>query len=185
MEEVKKSYGYGSGYGDGYGYGYGDGDDSGISIFCGYSVHFIDGIATLINHIHGNIAKGMILHTDMTTEPCYVCKQGSHFAHGATLREAMNALQDKLFEDMPEDERIEEFWLAFELDRAYPNRMFFEWHHKLTGSCEQGRRAFAKDNGLTIDSGETTTREFIKLTLHAGFGDEIIQRVAERYGIAE
>jgi hypothetical protein len=94
-------------------------------------------------------------------------------------------LQDKLFEDMPEEERIEQFVKEFELDKAYPNKLFFDWHHKLTGSCEQGRKAFVKDKGLEIDSGETTTRDFILLTMHTGFGDSIMQNVAAAYELKE
>lgn len=50
-------------------------------------------------------AHGAILNGDLTLTPCYIVKQDNIFAHGETLREAMEALRDKLFEDMPEDER--------------------------------------------------------------------------------
>ena len=106
-------YGYGSGsgsgYGDGSGYGsgYGDGSGYGIKSFNGEPVHRIDGVNTLIRSVRGNTAHGAIVNKDLTLTPCYIVKQDGVFAHGETLREAMEDLRDKLFEDMPEDDRKE------------------------------------------------------------------------------
>ena len=108
-------YGYGSGYGDGYGYGYGygsgygygDGYGSGIKSFNEEPVYRIDGVNTLIHSVRGNTAHGAIVNDDLTLTPCYIVKQDGFFAHGETLREAMEDLRDKLFEDMPEDDRKE------------------------------------------------------------------------------
>ena len=102
------------------------------------------------------------------------------FAHGDSLRDAMRALTDKLFDDMPEEERIAEFIKAHpEKDKPYPNQDLFDWHHKLTGSCMAGRNAFVKDRGLTLD-GETTVADFIRLTENA-YGGGTIKRLAEAY----
>ena len=62
--------GYGSGSGDGYGYGYGEG--YGIKTINENTVHTIDNVPTLIDHVHGNIAKGRILSSDLTLNTCYV-----------------------------------------------------------------------------------------------------------------
>ena len=91
----------------------------------------------------------------------------------------MAALRDKLFEDMPEEERIEAFLEEHELHKAYPNRDLYDWHHRLTGSCDMGRQAFVKDHGLSLD-GETTVAEFIRLTENA-YGGDVIRRLKERY----
>ena len=90
----ESEYGYGSchGYGLGESTGYGDGFGRWIVSFCGQKVYRIDDVPTLIDHIHGNIAKGRILRDDLTTEDCYIVKQGSLFAHGETLRKAMDEL---------------------------------------------------------------------------------------------
>ena len=69
----------------------------------------IDDQQTIIDCVRGNVAKGGILRSDLTITPCYIVKQDGFFAHGATLRDAMDALRDKLYEDMPEDERIQAF----------------------------------------------------------------------------
>ena len=92
----------------------------------------------------------------------------------------MAALTDKMFDGMPEEERIAEFLKAHpDKGMRYPNQDLFDWHHRLTGSCMAGRNAFIKDRGLTLD-GETTVAEFIKLTENA-YGGCVIKRLAEVY----
>ena len=174
-------YGSGSGSGDGYGsgYGYGYGSGSGIHGFDGKNVYRIDETPTLIYSIRGNVAHGAILHDDLTLTPCYVVKQDNLFAHGETLREAMEALRDKLFEDMPEEERISAFLAETECGKKYPNQHFYEWHHRLTGSCDMGRKAFAKDHGIDVENGTMTLEEFLELTKNS-YGGDVIRLVLER-----
>ena len=175
-------YGYGYGSGSGYGSGYGSGDGYGYGLveLNGQRIYRIDDTPTIITSIHRNIAKGFIVQSDLTLTPCYVVKGNNQFAHGETLREAMTALTDKLFDDMPEDERIVEFVKAHpDKDKPYPNQDLFDWHHRLTGSCIAGRNAFVKDRGLTLE-GETTVAEFIVLTENA-YGGSTIRKLKERY----
>jgi len=170
--------GSGYGYGDGSGYGYGDG----ISAINGDPVYRIDDVNTIIKSVHGNVARGFIPQSDLTLTPCYIVKGNNQFAHGDTLRNAMTALTDKLFEDMPEEQRIAEFIKAHpDPNAAYPNQDLFDWHHKLTGSCLAGRNAFVKDRGLTLD-GSTTVAAFVELTKHA-YNGGVIQNLAKAYGI--
>ena len=184
-------YGGGSGYGYGYGYGsgchyspdsgYGRGYSDGILSLCGQRVYQIDDVPTLIDHVHGGVAMGRILREDLTTERCYIVKQGSLFAHGETLRAAMEALRDKLLEGMPLEERIEEFVKAHEWGKAYPSADYYGWHHKLTGSCEMGRSEFAAAHGYKLTADELlTVEEFIDLT-EGSYGGDIIRRLREAY----
>ena len=186
-------YGNGCGSGSGSGTGYGDG--SGFGGFCGFGgvcggacfcglnsingkkVYVVDDIATTINHIHGNTAKGTIVNSDLTETPCYIVKEGGYFAHGETLAEANASLQDKLLEEMPTEERIAAFWKCHKKGVKYPTKDFFEWHHKLTGSCLMGRQQFAKDHGIDLE-GEMTVEEFITLTENS-FGGDIIRQLEE------
>ena len=172
---------YGSGYGSGDGYasgdGFGDGYGSGLKSINGKKIYMIDGIATTISHIHGNTAKGTIVNRDLTETPCYIVKEGKYFAHGKTLAEVREALQDKLFYEMPVEKRIAAFWKCHKKGVKYPTKDFFEWHHKLTRSCLMGRQQFAKDHGVDLD-GEMTVEEFIDLTKNA-FGGDIIKRLEE------
>ena len=167
--------GYGSGYGDYDGSGFGDCYGSGLKSINGKKVYIIDGIATTIKHIHGNIAKGTIINRDLTEMPCYIVKEGKYFAHGKTLAEVREALQDKLFYEMPVEKRIAAFWACHKKGVKYPTKDFFEWHHKLTRSCLMGRQQFAKDHGVNLD-GEMTVEEFIDLTKNA-FGGDIIKKL--------
>ena len=179
-------YGYGSGDGSGYGSGDGYGDGSGYGSGYGidqineFTVYQVDYIPTVFTHIKGNVAKGFILQNDLTMTPCYVVKGNNLFAHGDTLREAMQALTDKMFENMPEEERIAEFIKAHpDPEKAYPNEDLFSWHNKLTGSCLAGRNAFVKDRGLSLD-GETTVTAFIALTKNA-YGGSTIKELEKAY----
>lgn len=168
-------YGIGNGNGNGYGHGYGYG--SGVKSINGMSLYNIDGIQTIITSIHKNVAKGLILNSDLTFTSCYVVKQNNTFAHGKTIQKAMQALQDKQFKDMSEEERIEEFLKHFsDTAKKYPVSEFYEWHNKLTGSCEMGRKQFAKEHDIDIDNDEMTVSEFIKITKNS-FGGEIIRKL--------
>ena len=140
----------------------------------------VDGVPTIFTSIKGNVAKGFILQSDLTMTPCYVVKGNDMFAHCYDLHKAMAALTDKMFDDMPEEERIAEFIKAHpDPEKAYPNQDLFDWHHRLTGSCMAGRNAFVKDRGLTLD-GETTVTAFIELTKNA-YGGSTIKALEKAY----
>ena len=183
-------YGYGDSSGNGYGYGDGSGSGSGydsgydhgygIKSINGFPVCHIDDVHTVVYQLHGDIAKCAILSGDLSLEPCYVVKRDGVFAHGGTLHEAQEALISKLFDTLPEADRIEAFCDEFKnLDAVYPVRTFFEWHHRLTGSCEAGRRAFAKDHALDIENGTMSVWEFLNLTKDA-YGGSTIRKVLKR-----
>ena len=184
-------YGYGDGYGDGYGYGsgygsgygYGDGYGDGIAVFEGKPVHDVDGIQTIITAVNAGFAKGYILNSDLTLTPCYIAKGGGRFAHGATLNKAVAALQGKLFEDMPEEERISAFIEAHpDKNAKIPARDLWDWHNRLTGSCEMGRNQFAADRGIDIDKDEFTPLEFCEMC-KGSYGGDVIRRLEEAYGV--
>ena len=176
--------GSGSGYGDGYGYGYGDGYGSGdgIKVFNGDKVYLVDDIQTIFTSIRGNVAKGYILQSDLQLKPCFIVKENNKFAHGDTLRNAFTSLQEKLYDDSTEEERIEAFKKKFpEYDVKYDNRDLFAYHHVLTGSCRMGRESFVSDKGLSLDD-KTSVREFVELTKNA-YGGDIIKKLPSAYGI--
>lgn len=182
------NYGYGSGYGSGRGsgggYGWGFGDGNGVKDINGNHVYIVDGIQTIIKSVRSNIAQGFVLQSDLTLKPCYIVKERNKFAHGDTLHDAFSALQEKLYDDSTEEERIEAFRKKFpEYDTPYPNRDLFAYHHVLTGSCRMGRESYCKDKGIDLD-GSTTVREFIELT-KGNYGGDVICKLPEVYGITE
>ena len=174
--------GYGSGYGSGYGYGDGSGSGDGVKEVNGDTVYIVDDVLTIIKSVRDNIAQGFILQRDLTLTPCYVVKEQNRFAHGETLHDAFTALQEKLYDDSTEEERIEAFRKKFpKYDTPYPNRDLFAYHHVLTGSCRMGRESFCKDKGIDLD-GSTTVREFIELTKDS-YGGDVICKLPEVYGV--
>ena len=174
-------YGYGSGSGTGTGSGYGYGYGSGIKKYDGEDVHMIDGVQTIITAVHGNIAKGFILQGDLTLTPCFIAKVEDCFAHGETVRQAVTDARDKAFKALPQEERIAAFLNAIKPNTAYPAMTLYDWHHRLTGSCEAGRKAFAKDHGIDL-SADMTREAFFELTKDA-YGGSVIReamKIAEQ-----
>ena len=166
----------GSGYGSA---GSGSGYCDGVAEINGNKIYMVDCVPTIFKAINGNVAKGYIVHGDLTLKPCYIVKGNNQFAHGETLHKAMDALREKMFEDMPEEERIAAFIKEHpDVDAAHDNKDLFNWHH-LTGSCLMGREAFVEDRGLNLE-GQTTVREFIELTRNA-YGGDVIKRLEETY----
>lgn len=174
--------GYGCGFGSPDGNGYGWGDDLGVKDINGNIVYMIDETPTIITSVRNNIAKGFIVKNDLQLEPCYIVNENNQFAHGDTLKDAFMSLQEKLYDDSTEEERIEAFKKQFpEYDVKYDNMDLFVYHHVLTGSCRMGREAFMSNKGLSLD-GKTSVREFVELTKSA-YGGDIIKKLPEAYGI--
>ena len=179
--------GDGSGYGDGYGYGYGDGsgygsgDGYGLKYIMNKKIYKIDGVNTIFEHINKNVAKGKIVNGDLTTEDCYIVKGNNMFAHGETIKKAMQALQEKIYDSLDVDEAIAKFKEKFkQKNRKYNASDFYVWHHILTGSCEQGRVNFCKNNNIDLKNGKYTVLEFIEITENSYCGD-IIKRLKKYY----
>lgn len=169
-------YGYISvddfGYIHGCGYGYGS--NNGIKSFNKEKVYYIDSVPTIIRNVRDNIAQGFILQSDFTLIPCFIAKERNIFAHGKTIHEAYEALQNKLFDNESEEVRIKKFKEHFlDFSKKYPAKELFHWHHILTGSCKAGRLSFCHDKGIDVEKDQFTVYEFIKLTENSYNGDII------------
>lgn len=185
---LSKTYGDGCGFSDdktsGDGEGVGSDVGDGVKELNGDNVYLVDEIQTIIKSVRGNIAQGFILNRDLTLQPCYIVKEQNLFSHGETLHDAFIALQEKLYDDSTEEERIEAFIKKFpNYDTPYPNRDLFTYHNVLTGSCRFGRESFCKDGGIDLD-GSTTVREFVSLTKDS-YGSETIRKLPHAYGVDE
>ena len=122
-----------------------DSSYDGIKSLNGERIYHIDGVPTIIRSVHGQFAIGAILQSDLSLTPTHIAKVGNFFAHGVTLREAREAVQAKALHNEPVAQRIALFKKEFpDFDKKIPAMKLFSWHHILTGSCEQGRRQFAK-----------------------------------------
>ena len=148
-------------------------------------MYLIDGLPTVIYRVHVEDAAngyvvGRIVKGDLTAEPTYVVKREYKFAHGRTLAEAVEAVNAKIMAARSTEERIEAFVEAFPLINTFvKGSELFRWHNILTGSCEQGRKAFCSDNGLDLNA-EFTIAQFITLTAEA-YGGDVIKQLKKRY----
>ena len=177
--------GYGSGDDNGYGYGNGYGNGDGITSINGERIYQIDDVPTLIDSVHGNYAKGRILQSDLTTRPCYVARVGNYFAHGDTLRQAMDDAQSKYDENRPLEELIADFNAEFpDRDVKVDAARLFQWHHVLTGSCLMGRKQFCEERGLDYEHGHYTVNEFIAPTRNA-YGGHIIRLLEKNENVLD
>lgn len=159
---------------DGRRYGYGYGYGFGIKNINGYDIYRVDNIPTIFTHVFGNVAKGFILEQNVILKPCYIVKGNGYFAHGETLKDAQSALEEKIINDMCIEEKIKLFKDKFpDINKKYPAKDFYHWHHTLTGSCEMGRKTFAKNHNIDIDNDTITVKEFIDLTENAYCGGVI------------
>ena len=175
----------GSGDGDGLCCGYGSSDGSGegggagiyaIKTFNGHIIDYIDGVPTIITHIHNDVASGFIIRFDMTLIPCYVAKAGNYFAHGKTLKDAVKDAEAKEMGEMPIEERIEKFIEVFgSLDSEHTGKEFYDWHNILTGSCRMGRDKFCKENGIDLEK-KYSVRHFLNITKNS-YGGDVIKRI--------
>lgn len=163
----------GDGHQNGSGYGFG------IASFCGQKVYNIDTIATIIQSVHGNYAKGFILNSDFTLKKTYIAKGFGWFAHGSTLREAHEYLEYKIETYMSIEEKQDEFKRKFNKNDSYSGEEFFEWHHLLTGSCLLGRETFVKAKGLDLKA-KYTVNEFLKI-VEGAYGWDSIEGLKEFY----
>jgi hypothetical protein len=171
-------YGYSNGSGSGAGSspGYGLGSISGIKSYDSKPVHNVDGVRTLIHNVHGNIAKGHILQADLTLKPCFIAKVDDYFAHGQTAADALQHAEIKAFEDMDEDDRLDAFRAHFGAE-SRPGHEYFEWHQKLTGSCEMGRKQFVADHQIDLDKSYTVA-EFVQI-VRGAYGWDTVSKLQE------
>ena len=175
--------GYGSGYSDGYGSGDGNGYGDGINSYNGHEVYIIDGMQTIIYSVHGNIARGATINSDLTLANCYIAKYEDYFAHGETAKRAILDAQAKAYQDKPIEERIDLVLGKYpDVDVPIEHSALFSLHNFLTGSCLFGRKEFAKEHLLDPEHGAMTMRDFINLTKGA-YGGDNIRQLADAYGI--
>ena len=179
--------GYGDGSGDGYGSGdgndYGDGNGDGIKSYNGHEVYIIDDMQTIIHSVHGNIARGAAINSDLTLADCYIAKYEDYFAHGETAKQAMADAQSKAYQNKPIEERIDYVIEKYpDVDVLIEHSALFSLHNFLTGSCLLGRKEFAKSHAIDPEHGSMTMREFINLTKGA-YGGDNIRQLADAYKI--
>ena len=164
------------------GSGDGSGDGSGIEEFDGYKLYDIDNVPTAITAVHGNYAQGFTIKNNSVKVPCYIARVDNSFAHGDTLRQAIEDATAKALQAKPLEERIADTVMAHpDPNEIIPNTELFMLHNVLTGSCEFGRKQFCEQHGISLDDAMTMCR-FMELTADA-YGGEAIRQLADAYGL--
>jgi hypothetical protein len=143
-------------------------------------VHYIDTLPCIIHSIKGSIAKVNVINTaDLSETPMFVAKHGGLFAHGATIKEAVESVQEKWSESRSIEERMEDFKSQFKKDVLYDAALFYKWHTTLTGSCQSGKDFWIREQGISL-SKTMTVQEFCSLTCNA-YGGHVIRQLMEYY----
>jgi len=174
-------YGSGSVDGDGSGSGSGSGYGYGLKSINNQYIYLIDKVQTIITSVKNNIAKGFILESDLTLNPCYIAKGENQFAHGKTIKEAVEQLQNKLLESLSTEERIAKFKQHFNSTaKKYKATEYYNWHTTLTGSCNMGKQSFVKDRNINLEKDKFTVKEFINLVKNS-YNSEVILQLEKEY----
>jgi len=175
--------GDGSGYGDGDGSGYGDGDGyvEKLTRLHGSLVYYIDGIPCIFESVHDTWAAVLVINCDdFTTKKAVIAKLDGYFAHGETVKESFAAVTEKIMNNMDFDEKKKTFFEKFpSMSEEYQTMDFYSWHHVLTGSCDMGRRMFAREKNIDLD-GTMTVKQFFELT-NSAYGGERIKELESMY----
>lgn len=182
--ELGNFLGNGLGYGWSMGLGNGSGNDLGnrlkIKQIKENLVYYVDETPTIFDRIHGNVAKGKIVNTnDFSLKECYIVKNEHYFAHGETLKQALADLEEKTLNNMPVEEKINEFRKKFNNKDKYSGKDFFDWHHILTGSCLAGRNNFIESGHYDLTK-TYSVKQFIDICENA-YGGRVIKRLKEYY----
>ena len=172
-EWLKLEFGYGSGSGSGYG------DGSGLQKYNNHYIFLIDNLPTIFTNIKGNVAKGFIVNKDLTLEKTWIAKGHNYFAHGSTLKEALQSLEEKIFANLDTESKLAEFKKLFVKGKTYKGTEYFKWHNLLTGSCLQGRNYFVKEKNLDLKK-EYTPLEFLNIVKGA-FGWSVLKDLVQYY----
>jgi hypothetical protein len=181
-------YGYGNGNGNGNGNGYGNGNGNGYGYGNGITlktyrentVYYVDTLPCVFKSIKGDVAMVDVIDANsFLSTSMFVAKHGGLFAHGKTIKEAVEAVQEKWAENQSLEDRIEEFKRQFKKGVSYDAKLFYKWHTILTGSCQAGKDFWIKQQGIDLEK-PMTVNQFLDLTKNA-YGAESIRKLIHHY----
>lgn len=151
-----------------------------ILTYNGERVYVVDGIPCVFKTVHDVWAKvDVINRTDFTAQVAFIGKCKGFFAHGETLRMALQDAKGKYYRSVDFEAKKEELKALFlrSADKKLPVSTLYDWHGILTGSCRFGRDEFMRTHALKDDD-RLTLNEFVNLTA-AHFGGDKIQKLQE------
>lgn len=164
--------GYGNGYGDGYEYG--NGDEIRIKQFKGREVCYVDNIPCIFKSVHENYASIEVIDVNsLELKKAFIGKFENCFAHGETIRGAIEDARSKYYQSLDFDEAKEKLRAEFKEKGKLTVKELYNWHGIITGSCRFGRTQFQTEHNLKDDD-LLTLEEFVELTKNAFGGDKIV-----------
>lgn len=169
--------GYGGGGGDGDGDGGGGGDGDGIKIkqFNGNKVYYVDNIPCIFKSVHENFASVEVIDVNsLKLKKAFIGKFETCFAHGETIRDAIEDARSKYYQSLDFDEAKGKLLAEFKEKGKLTVKELYNWHGILTGSCRFGRTQFQTEHNLK-DGDVLTLEEFVELTKNAFGGDRILR----------
>ena len=177
-EERIRQFLSGSGYGSGYGDGSGDGDGDKLE-FLADSTYEIDGISCRFERIHKEWAKVTVISkADFSESLAFIAKYENCFAHGNTIRKAMQDAMEKYFSKLDSELVKERLIAEFKKKKSLTVAELYKWHGALTGSCCFGRSQFQTEHGLK-DEDTLSLEEFVELCGNAYGGEKIKKLLAD------
>ncbi len=172
-------FGGGGGFGEGYGGGFGSGE---IWVLDNKQCYItdIDGIRTALYSakVKNNIAimKGFIFNRN-SLKSTFVCLQDGKSAHGDTLAESMQDLQDKILFSLDFEKIVIDLKSKYKLTDKILACELMSIHRAITGSCKQGCLGWAQQHNINLEYDKFTLVEFINLTKNA-YGSDMIHKLS-------
>ena len=177
-------YGFGSGFGNGsgngngngFGSGFGNGNGNGCRIkqFKGNKVYYVDNIPCVFESVHENFTAVEVIDVNsFELKKAFIGKFENCFAHGETIRDAIEDARSKYYQSLDFDEAKEKLLAEFKEKGKLTVKELYNWHGILTGSCRFGRTQFQTEHNLKDDD-LLTLEEFVELTKNAFGGDRIL-----------
>ena len=168
--------GNGSGSGNGNGSGNGSGVRSEVRIkqFKGRNVYYVDNISCIFKSVHENYALVEVIDVNsLELKKAFIGKFENCFAHGETIRDAIEDARSKYYQTLDFDEAKEKLIAEFKEKGKLTVKELYNWHGILTGSCRFGRTQFQTEHNLKDDD-LLTLEEFVELTKNAFGGERIL-----------
>lgn len=129
-----------------------------------FEVDRTDGIFSIILEERKGVKKLLLnRESSIKRREIYLISKNGLSAHGDTLKLAKEALEKKILNSKEWIDNINLFIEFCKNKEVILNSDLFDWHFKITGSCELGRRQFCETHKIDLKD-SMTLDDFIKLT---------------------
>lgn len=199
-EGAGRGYGRGEGSGAGCGEGEGEGEGAGRGVGrrggYGYGagncygeiwkldnklclIADIDNTRTALHSIkkvdNFHILTGFIVGDDSLSKT-YVVVRNGYFAHGETIKDAMQDCLHKELSSLNFDDMVSKIKSTYDLSNKIPAQELLLIHRAVTGSCRQGCQEWINQHRIDLDRDSFTMNEFYDL-VKTSYGSDSIRKL--------